>query len=68
MEPWPWDEVMRETYKERNRIERVVLQGEAVPAVRDPLREARRTVYLGLVRLVFGFIHVKKTALSVNTP
>jgi len=25
-------------------------------------------VYLGLVRLVFGFIHVKKVALSVNTP
>ena len=25
-------------------------------------------VFLGLARLVFGFIHVKKTALSVNTP
>ena len=27
-----------------------------------------RDVFLGLVRLVFGFIHVKKIALSVNTP
>jgi hypothetical protein len=25
-------------------------------------------VFLGLLRLTFGFIHVKKFALSVNTP
>src|SRR5438445_584635 len=30
--------------------------------------EKLREVFLGPVQLVFGFIHVRKTALSVNTP
>ena len=47
------------------------------PRNRDEYKEFRRIatryeklrdVFLGLVRLVFGFIHVKKIALSVNTP
>ena len=39
-EPWPWDDAMRETYKERNRVERD-RQGQAVPGLRHPLRQAR---------------------------
>jgi putative transposase len=65
--PWPWDEVMRETYKQRNQVERLFCKAKQFRrfATRyDKLRE----VFLGLVQLVFGFIHIKKIALSVNTP
>ena len=65
-DPWPWDEEMRETYKQRNRVERSF--GKAKQFRRFATRyEKLRDVFLGLVRLVFGFIHVKKIALSVNT-
>ena len=66
-DPWPWDEVMQETYKERNRVERAFAKAKQFRRLAtryDKLGE----VFLGLVRLVFGFIHVKKIALSVNTP
>ncbi len=66
-EPWPWDEVMRETYKQRNRIERAFAKAKQFRRFATSY-EKLREVFLGLVRLVFGFIHVKKTALSVNTP
>ncbi len=66
-EPWPWDDEMKMIYKERNRVERAF--GKAKQFRRFATRyEKLREVFLGLVRLVFGFIHVKKTALSVNTP
>ena len=39
-EPWPWDEVMKGIYKGEEPDRACVLQGEAVPPVRDPLREA----------------------------
>lgn len=67
VEPWPWDETMQETYKQRNKVERAFAKAKQFRrfATRyDKLRE----VFLGLVRLVFGFIHVKKIVLSVNTP
>lgn len=66
-EPWPWDDPMREVYKERNRAERgfgKAKQFRGIATRYDKLKD----VYLGLVRLIFGFIHVKKIALSVNTP
>jgi transposase len=66
-EPWPWDDEMKETYEQRNRVERAF--GKAKQFRRFATRyEKLREVFLGLVRLVFGFIHVKKIALSVNTP
>jgi transposase len=66
-EPWPWDEGMAEAYKQRNRIERGF--GKAKQFRRFATRyEKLRDVYLGLVRLVFGFIHVKKLARTVNRP
>jgi len=66
VEPWPWDEVMQETYEQRNRVERAF--GKAKQFRRFATRyEKLREVFLGLVQLVFGFIHVKKAALSVNT-
>lgn len=66
-EPWPWDEEMKEIYKQRNRVERSF--GKAKQFRRFATRyEKLREVFLGLVRLVFGFIHIRKTALSVNTP
>ncbi len=66
-EPWPWDEVMAEWYKDRNRIERAF--GKAKQFRRFATRyEKLGEVFLGLVQLVFGFIHVKKMALSGNTP
>ena len=65
-EPWPWDEVMQETYKQRNRIERAFAKAKQFRRFATRY-EKLRDVFLGLVRLVFGFIHVRKTALSVNT-
>ena len=68
-EPWPWDEVMQETYKERNKIERAFCKAKQFRRFATRY-EKLKDVYLGLVRLVFGFIHVKKiakTAQSVNT-
>jgi transposase len=66
-EPWPWDEVMQETYKQRNRIERAFAKAKQFRRFATRY-EKLGGVFLGLVRLVFGFIHVRKTALSVNTP
>ena len=64
--PWPWDELMKETYKQRNRVERAF--GKAKQFRRFATRyEKLGEMFLALVRLVFGFIHIKKTALSVNT-
>lgn len=66
-DPWPWDEVMAETYKERNRMERAF--GKAKQFRRFATRyEKLRDVYLGVVRLVFGFIHVRRLTRTVNTP
>ena len=66
-EPWPWDKEMAETYKDRNRIER--LFGKAKQFRRFATRyEKLRDVYLGLVRLVLGFINVKRLARTVNRP
>ncbi len=65
-EPWPWDEEMREIYKERNRIERAFSKAKQFRRFATRY-EKLRDVFLGLVRLVFGFIHVKKLAQSVNT-
>ena len=66
-DPWPWDEAMAEAYKQRNRIERAF--GKAKQFRRFATRyEKLRDVYLGVVRLVFGFIHVRKLARTVNTP
>jgi transposase len=66
-EPWPWDEEMAGAYKQRNRIERAF--GKAKQFRRFATRyEKLRDVYLGLVRLVFGFINVKRLARTVNTP
>jgi transposase len=66
-EPWYWDDEMRETYKQRNRVERAF--GKAKQFRRFATRyEKLRDVYLGLVRLVFGFLHVRKLARPVNTP
>jgi transposase len=66
-DPWPWDDEMREAYKQRNRIERAF--GKAKQYRRFATRyEKLREMYLGVVRLVFGFLHVRKLAQSVNTP
>ena len=39
-EPWPWDESMKETYKQRNKVERPYGKAKQCPAICDPLREA----------------------------
>jgi transposase len=66
-EPWPWDDEMREAYKERDRVERLLGKAEQFRGLAtryDKLKE----VYLGLVRLIFGFIHVRRRAKTVNRP
>jgi transposase len=66
-EPWPWDEEMAEAYKQRNRVERgfgKAKQFRGFATRYDKLKD----VYLGLVRLVFGFINVRQRAKSVNRP
>lgn len=66
-DPWYWDEEMAEAYKQRNRIERAF--GKAKQFRRFATRyEKLKDVYLGVARMVFGFLHVKKLAQSVNTP
>src|SRR5262249_41675297 len=58
-DPWPWDEAMQETYEERNRMGRAF--GKAKQYRRFATRyEKLGEVYLGLVRLIFGSIHVRK--------
>lgn len=65
-DPWPWDDEMREWYKQRNRVERAF--GKAKQFRRFATRyEKLKEMYLGVVRLVFGFIHVRKLARTVNT-
>jgi transposase len=66
-EPWPWDEGMAEAYKERNRVERgfgKAKQFRGFATRYDKLKD----VYLGLVRLIFGFLSVRRRAKIVNTP
>jgi transposase len=66
-EPWPWDDEMAESYKERNRVERGF--GKAKQFRRFATRyEKLRDVFLGVVRLVFGFINVRRLARTVNRP
>lgn len=65
--PWPWDEEMREVYKQRNKVERGFAKAKQFRRLATRY-DKLRGVFLGLVRLVFGFIHIKKIALSVNTP
>jgi len=65
VDPWPWDEEMAESYKERNRIERGF--GKAKQFRRFATRfEKLKDIYLGVVRLVFGFINVRRLARTVN--
>ncbi len=64
-EPWPWDDEMKEKYKERNRVERAFSKAKQFRRFATRY-EKLREMFLGLVRLVFGFIHVRHTAQSVN--
>jgi len=67
VDPWPWDGPMEAISKQRNRVERAV--GKAKQFRRFATRyEKLKDVDLGLVRLVFGFMRVKRVARSVNTP
>ena len=56
---------MAEAYKDRNRIERGF--GKAEQSSGFATRYAKlKDVYLGLVRLIFGFIHIRKLAQPAN--
>jgi len=66
-QPWPWDDAMREAYKRRNRVERAFAKAKQFRRFATRY-EKLKDVYLGVARLVFGFIHVRKLAQSVNTP
>lgn len=65
-EPWPWDDEMREIYKQRNRVERAFAKAKQFRRFATRY-EKLKDVYLGVARLVFGFIHVRKLAGTVNT-
>ena len=65
-EPWPWCDEMRAKYRERNRIERAFAKAKQFRGFATRY-EKLKEVYLGLVRLIFGFIHVRKLARTVNT-
>ncbi len=64
-EPWPWDDDMKAKYKERNRVERAFSKAKQFRRFATRY-EKLREMFLGLVRLVFGFIHVRHTDQSVN--
>ena len=60
---WPFDRV---AYRGRNRVERLI--GKAKQFRRFATRyEKLRTMYLGVVHLVLGFIRLRRMA-TVNTP
>jgi len=54
-------------YKQRNRIEREFAKAKQFRRFATRY-EKLKDVYLGLVRLVFGFINVRKLAQTVNRP
>jgi transposase len=61
--PWPFD---RQAYRGRNRVER--LFGKAKQFRRFATRyEKLRTMYLGVVHLVLGFIRLRRLG-NVNRP
>ena len=60
-DPWPWDDAMKETYKERDRVERAFSKAKQYRRFATRY-EKLKEVFLGLVRLVFGFIHVRSIA------
>jgi transposase len=65
-DPWPWDEEMAATYRERNRVERAFAKAKRFRRFATQY-EKLKAMYLGVVQLVFGFIHVRKLARTVNT-
>jgi transposase len=66
-EPWAWDDEMCEVYKQRDRVERAFAKAKQFRRFATR-HEKLNDVYLGVARLVFGFMHVRKLAQSVNTP
>jgi transposase len=63
VEPWPFD---RWVYRGRNRVERLI--GKAKQFRRFATRyEKLRTMYLGVVHLVLGFIRLRRLG-NVNRP
>jgi transposase len=66
-DPWPWDDEMEGIYKERNRVERAFSKAKQFRRFATRY-EKLKEMYLGVVRLVFGFIRVRKVARTVNTP
>ena len=63
VEPWAFDRVV---YRGRNRVERLI--GKAKQFRRFATRyEKLRSMYLGVVHLVLGFIRLRRLA-TVNTP
>ena len=66
-EPWPWHEAMRDAYRDRNRAERGLGKAKQLRSFAtryDKLKDE----YLGLVRLVLGFLNVKRRARTIDTP
>ena len=62
VEPWPFD---RASYRGRNKVERLI--GKAKQFRRFATRyEKLRSMYLGVVHLVLGFIRLRRLA-NVNT-
>lgn len=66
-EPRPWGEAVREACKDRNRAERGFGKAKNFRGSSTRYNKLYEG-YLGLVRLTLELIHVKKTALSANTP
>ena len=66
-DPAPWDGELIQKYKQRNRIERAFAKAKQFRRFATRY-EKLKDVYLGLVRLVFGFINVRKLAQTVNRP
>jgi len=63
VEPQPFDPV---GYKERNRIERLFAKAKQFRRFATRY-EKRKSMFLGVVHLVFGFLRLRKL-LNVNTP
>jgi transposase len=56
-DPWPWDDVMAQVDRQRNRVERVIGKAKRFRTFATRY-ENLSEMYLAVVPLVFGFIHV----------
>jgi hypothetical protein len=65
-DPWHLNDVVAQIDRRRNRVKRVIGKAKQFRRFATGYQKLRE-MYLAVVRLVFGFIHVRRLARTVNT-